>query len=414
MIAEIISVGTELLLGQIVNTNAAFIARELAAVGINAYHQSVVGDNRQKLIDVIKIAEERSDLLIFTGGLGPTQDDITKETIASYLNEPLALDSDGLAHIRNYFEKTGREMTANNEKQAVYFKNGLAFKNMNGHALGSYIKKEETAYVVLPGPPNELKEMVQSELMPFLLAEINSDRHYILSKTLCFYGIGESTLASRLAPLIDGQTNPTLAPYAGSHEVSLRITASGKDADDCNQLLEQMVKDVLVSVGDYYYGEGEQNSLANVVGQLLTSKGMSISAAESLTGGLFQSTLVSIPKSSQFFKGGMVAYDEAIKRNGLGISQQLLDEQGTVSEACAIAMSEACRQFFQTDIAISFTGVAGPDDLENQPAGTVWIGISQAGKEPFAKQYRFMKDRNGNRQHAVMQGLDVIRRLVAE
>lgn len=410
MIAEIISIGTELLLGQIVNTNAAFIAKELAMLGINTYHQSVVGDNTAKIKEVIKIAEGRSDLLIFIGGLGPTQDDVTKQTVASYLNEPLELEIESLKSIRDYFEKTGRDMTENNQKQAYYFKNGRFFKNANGHAIGTYLKKDEKAYLLVPGPPIEMERMFHAEITPFLATLTQDDRQFIVSKTLRFYGIGESTLVSKLNDLIENQSNPTIAPYAGNHEVSLRITASGKDERECQHLITHTIDQIFSLVGDFYYGEGDDNSLVKVVGKLLQDKKMRISSAESLTGGLFQSTLVSVPQSSKVFRGGIVAYEEAIKRDVLGVSPEILETEGMVSEACAISMADKCREKFGTEIGISFTGVAGPDSLEGHPAGTVWIGISQEGELSFAKQYRFMRDRNGNRSQSVMQGLDLIRR----
>lgn len=412
MIAEIISVGTELLLGQIVNTNAAYIAKKLAQLGINTYYQTVVGDNEEKLIQTIKIAEERSDLLIFIGGLGPTPDDLTKETVAKHLEEPLILDAASLENIRYYFEQQGREMSSNNQKQAVYFQNGRFFKNSVGHAIGTYLQKNEKAYLLVPGPPKEMIKMLDEEIEPFLRSLNENKEQFILSNTLRFYGIGESTLVDQLASIIENQTNPTVAAYAGSYEVSLRITASGPDEASCKERMEKMKEEILAVVGDYCYGEGEDNSLANVVETILVEKGLKISAAESLTGGLFQSTLVSVPQCGQVFPGGIVSYEEGIKRDVLGVPEEILEKDGMVSEACAISMAEKCLEMFRTDLAISFTGAAGPDSLEGNPPGTVWIGISQVGKESFARKYRFMHDREGNRERSVQQGLDLLRRLL--
>ena len=414
MIAEIISIGTELLLGQVINTNAAYIAQVLGQLGINAYHQSVVGDNPQKMNEVITIAEGRSDLLIFIGGLGPTQDDITKQTVAAHIDEPLILSEETLKGIRHYFSAQGREMTDNNERQAYYFENGLFFKNSNGQAIGTFIEKNNKAYLLVPGPPVEMKKMFTDEITPFLQTKVNQNRQFILSKTLRFFGIGESSLVDRLHDMIENQTNPTIAAYAGNHEVSLRMTANGESESDCQQLLQTMTDDILAVVGDYLYAEGDNTSLLEVVSQLLNEKKLKLSAAESLTGGLFQADLVTIPHSSDIFSGGIVAYDEATKRDVLGVPQAILSEEGMVSEACAISMADKSRELFQSDIAISFTGVAGPEELEGNPVGTVWIGISPKDQPSFAKKYRFMSDREGNRSRSVKQGLDLLRRFLLE
>lgn len=414
MIAEIISIGTELLLGQIVNTNAAYIAQRLGELGINTYHQSVVGDNPRKITEVIQIAEGRSDLLIFIGGLGPTQDDISKQTVGAHIDEPLILSDETLKGIRHYFGGQGREMTDNNERQAYYFQNGRFFKNTNGQAIGTFIEKNNKSYLLVPGPPVEMKKMFTDEIMPFLQTKVSQDRQFILSKTLRFFGIGESSLVTRLQDMIEYQTNPTIAAYAGNHEVSLRITANGESEAECQALLQKMTNDILALVGDYLYAEGNESSLVKVVAQLLTEKKLKISAAESLTGGLFQANLVTVPHSSKVFSGGIVAYDEATKRDVLGVPEAILKEEGMVSEACAISMAEKSRELFQSDIAISFTGVAGPEELEGNPVGTVWIGISPKGQPSFARKFRFMSDREGNRNRSVKQGLDLLRRFLLE
>lgn len=412
MIAEIISVGTELLLGQIVNSDAAFIAKRLAEIGINSYYQTVVGDNPARLVEAIKIAKERSDLLIFTGGLGPTPDDVTKETVAHYLNETLVMDEVALTHIKKYFSLSGREMAENNRKQALFFKNGISFPNRNGHAVGTFIQKDAHAYLLVPGPPKELMLMFDNEVSPFLETLVDDNRQYIVSKTLRFYGIGESDLVTKLNHFIINQTNPTIAPYAGDYEVTLRVTATGSHTHECEGILEKAIAEILAVVGDYYYGEGEKNSLINTVGQMLLEKNITISAAESLTGGLFQSTLVSIPNASGYFRGGIVSYSDSIKIDVLGVADSIIKEYGSVSKECAMAMADQARQLFQSDMGISFTGVAGPKELEGEPAGTVWIGLSKKDGSTTAEKYRFMHGRTGNRERSVMQGLDIIRRAI--
>lgn len=409
MNAEIISVGTELLMGQIVNSDAAFIAKELTGLGIDSYFQTVVGDNPEKIKEVIKIAESRSDLLIFTGGLGPTQDDLTKQTVADHLGEELALDEAGLTRIRQWFERSGRSMTKNNELQALVFKKGLAFANPVGQALGTYIEKDGKGYLLLPGPPRELQQMFLQFVKPFLSRRYE-DQQVIASKTLRFFGIGESALTTVLDELIRNQTNPTIAPYAGKYEVTLRLTANAATEAICEQLLDEKKAEILAIVGEYHYGDGDQSSLAEVVGKKLLEHKKSISAAESLTGGLFQAELVKVPGISEIFAGGIVSYQEGAKQQVLGVPEHILKTYGMVSQECAVAMAERARELFDTELAIAFTGVAGPDQLEDKPAGTVWIALSQRNGPTAVQDFRFLRDRLGNREQAVMQGFDMIRR----
>lgn len=409
MNAEIISVGTELLMGQIVNSDAAFIAKELTGLGIDSYFQTVVGDNPGKIKEVIKIAESRSELLIFTGGLGPTQDDLTKQTVADHLGEELVMDEEGLMHIRQWFDRSGRRMTQNNERQALVFKDGIVFANPIGQALGTYVEKNGKGYLLLPGPPRELEQMFRQFVKPFLSSKYE-DQQVISSTTLRFFGIGESTLTTQLDELIRNQTNPTIAPYAGKYEVTLRLTANAATEAICRELLDEKKAEILAVVGEYYYGDGDGSSLAEVVGKKLLESKRSISAAESLTGGLFQAELVKVPGISEVFAGGIVSYQEGAKQQVLGVPAHVLETHGMVSPECAVAMAERARELFDTQLAISFTGVAGPDHLENKPAGTVWIALSQKNGPTAVQSFRFSRDRLGNREQAVMQGFDMIRR----
>ncbi|OUL09593.1 competence/damage-inducible protein A [Sedimentibacter sp. SX930] len=413
MNAEIISVGTELLMGQIVNSDAAFIAKELTGLGIDSYYQTVVGDNPGKIKDVIKIAESRSDLLIFTGGLGPTRDDLTKQTVANHLEEELAMDEAGLAHIRQWFERSGRSMTENNELQALVFRSGIVFPNPIGQALGTYTEKDGKGYLLLPGPPRELEQMFLRFVKPFLSSKYE-DQQVISSQTLRFFGIGESSLTTLLDDLIRNQTNPTIAPYAGKYEVTLRLTANAATEAICSELLDEKKAEILALVGEYHYGDGDESSLAEVVGKKLLNGKQSISAAESLTGGLFQAELVKVPGISEVFAGGIVSYQENAKQKVLGVPEHILETYGMVSAECAMAMAERARELFDTQLAISFTGVAGPDQLENKPAGTVWIALSQKNGPTAVQGFQFSRDRLGNREQAVMQGFDMIRRYLMD
>ena len=411
MKAEIIAVGTELLLGQIVNGNAAFLTHELAVLGINVYHHVVVGDNPERLDQVLTEAEKRSDLIILSGGLGPTKDDMTKQTIAAHLNRSLITDAATLKTIVEYHEKTKRPMPENNKLQAVVIEGSTVLKNPTGLAAGMFIKENGKMYVLLPGPPSELKPMFLQEARPLLLA--NSDKPELLvSRVLRFFGIGESKLVTILDDLIENQKNPTIAPYAGVHEVTLRLTANGGSEKACNELLDRLEATIQERVGTYFYGYGDETTLVEVVVDLLKEKKLKITAAESLTGGAFQSLLASVSGVSATFDGGVVTYSNESKTKVLGVSPDTIKQYGVVSEACSIEMAEGVKQLYGTDIAISFTGVAGPETLENQPAGTVWIGLAVTGQKTIAKCFHFGRNRNGNREQAALSGLEMVRRIL--
>lgn len=407
MNAEIIAVGTELLLGQVVNTNATFLSEELAALGFEVYYHSVVGDNAQRLSAVVSQSVARSDLLVICGGLGPTEDDITKEVIASILHKPLVSDERARQKLIQFFASSKRTMTLNNLRQIHTISGAQTLQNANGLAVGVFARSEEADFLLLPGPPNELQSMFFKEAQP-LLKRTYAQNEHIESVVLRFYGIGESQLATELADLIARQTNPTIAPYAKPNEVTLRLTVKAQHASEAQQQLKDLETEILSRVGQYFYGYGESNSLAQVTVQLLQQKQKTISAAESLTAGLFQSTLGDVAGVSQVFNGGFVTYAKEAKEQLLGISPEKLTRYGMVSEFCAVAMAERTRELTNTDLAISFTGVAGPNELENQPVGTVWIGLSERNQPPVAYRYVFDKDRHNIRHRTVMEGLHLI------
>ncbi|MCQ9208971.1 competence/damage-inducible protein A [Granulicatella seriolae] len=408
MNVEIIAVGTELLMGQIINTNSAYLAKELASLSLTSYYQQVVGDNMARLIDAIDLASSRADIIILTGGLGPTTDDITKQALATYLGEELVEDKSALDKIIAYHVQSHRDMPENNRRQALTFKNGQVLANHNGLAIGSYLVKDSKSYLVLPGPPSELRLMFEEEARPLLENEFGQTIQFE-SRYLRFFGIGESKLVTVLAPLIDQQTNPTIAPYAGKYEVVLRLTANGKSKEECIVLLDNLEEKIMADVREYFYGYGEHGSLVEEVAKLLEETNETISVAESLTGGLFQASLVEQSGISSVFKGGIVSYQRSAKESVLQVPKDLLDEFGMVSKECAHAMAENVRKLFDSDIAISFTGVAGPEPLEGKEVGTVFIGI--VDRQTSANfEFHFARNRNGNREFAVQQGLDVLRR----
>lgn len=405
--AEIIAVGTELLLGQIVNSNAAFISQELAADGIYVYHHTVVGDNPERLKEVIKIAENRSDILIFTGGLGPTEDDITKQILADHLNKRLVEDEFHMNKITEYFTSRSRKMTENNKLQAVIIEDSVVLNNDYGFAAGMYLKANKHTYILLPGPPSEMKPMFTSYANPLLVSE-NGEKIILESKIMRFFGIGESQLAADLNDLILNQVNPTLATYAGDNEVVVRITATASTKEKAAALVKDMEEEILRRDGTFLYGYGEVSLPEHVTAMLLERK-MTIAAAESFTAGLFQAEIARFPGISSIFKGGMVTYSEEVKQSMLQVPGEVIEEHGVVSSECAKVMAENVRRLCDTDIGISFTGVAGPDSLEGHPAGTIWIGLSVKGNEPEAFQYVYGRDRNHNRRRAVKQGFQLIK-----
>jgi nicotinamide-nucleotide amidase len=374
MNAEIIAVGSELLLGQIANTNAQFLSRQMAELGINVYFHTVVGDNPSRLRRAVEIAQTRANLIIFTGGLGPTKDDLTKETIANLLNRKLMIDEAALQSIRAYFTRTKRTMTENNVKQALVLEGAEVLKNDNGMAPGMALTIDEITYMLLPGPPKEMQPMFLNYGRPFLMRKLGHHER-IESRVLRFFGIGESQLETEIEDLIDRQSNPTIAPLAGDGEVTLRLTAKHHSGSEAQKMLHDIEKTILERVGDYFYGYNEDTIFSKTMEQLI-AKNVTIASAESLTGGLFAQQLTAIPGASQTVKGGIVCYTNDIKKRLLHVSEEILQMDGAVSAPCARALAENVRKLCGSDIGISFTGVAGPGSLEGKPVGTVYIGIA--------------------------------------
>lgn len=399
MNAEIIAVGSELLLGQIANTNAQFISSQLSELGINVYYHTVVGDNSKRLQDAIRIAEERADCIIFSGGLGPTKDDLTKETIARHLGIDLAFDPIALSYIEEFFTSRGRELTDNNRKQALVLEGCTVLANHHGMAPGMYLEREERTYILLPGPPKELHPMFQFEAKPILAKKLTHGA-MIVSHVLRFYGIGEAELEVRVQDILDKQTNPTVAPLASDGEVTLRITAKAPSEAEAWSLIEAKKTEILNIVGEYCYGI-DDDSLASKLVEMLLDNGLTISAAESLTAGLFQSELAEIPGVSSALAGGVVTYSEQAKIEQLGILPELIAQHGVVSSECAAAMAFNVREKFGTHIGVGLTGVAGPGPQDDEPEGTVWIGLSIGQEPPVTYRLQLSGSRNTNRLRAV-------------
>lgn len=384
MKAEIIAVGTEILTGQITNTNAQFLSEEFAKLGIDVFFQTAVGDNEERLLSIIDLASKRSDLVVLCGGLGPTEDDLTKQTLAKYLGRNLVFDEQASKRLNEFFATRPQfTRTANNERQAQLIEGSTPLQNSTGLAVGGVIEVDGVTYVVLPGPPSELKPMVWDYLVPLL----SSDHKQLYSRVLRFFGIGESQLVTVLSDLIDNQTDPTIAPYAKIGEVTLRLSTKADDIESAKEKLDQLEQKILskktlnsIPLENLLYGYGDDNSMARVVFDLLKKKHKTITAAESLTAGLFQSSIADFSGSSSVFNGGFVTYSIEEKSKMLQIPLEKLQEHGVVSHFTAEKMAEQSRKLTDGDFGIGLTGVAGPDSLEGHPAGTVFIGIATREK----------------------------------
>ena len=402
MNAEIIAVGSELLLGQIVNTNAQFLSKELAHLGINVYFHTVVGDNEKRLTEAINVAEQRANLILITGGLGPTDDDLTKETVAKILNKKLIYHKFSLDRMKAYFEHRNIEMTENNQKQALVIEGSDVFFNDVGLAPGMAIKQRKVIYMLLPGPPNELKVMFKKYAFPYMKKKIEK-LESIESRVLRFFGIGEAQLEMEIKDLIDKQSNPTIAPLASDGEVTLRLTAKHSSIDGAQQMIDYLEEEILQRVGEYFYGYDE-TSLSEQLFKRLNTKGYTIAAAESLTGGLFTKGLTDFSGSSNVVNGGVVCYTNKAKEQLLHIDREILDNEGAISESCAKALAENVKSLLSSHIGVSFTGVAGPTESEGKPVGTVYIGMAMNGKETKVFKLRLAGSRTSIRNRTVKYG----------
>ena len=406
MQAEIIAVGTEILLGDILNTNAKYLALELAELGIDVHYQTVVGDNPKRLEDTLFHAFSRADLIITTGGLGPTEDDLTKETGAKYFQEELVLDERAFKRIQKYFQKTGREMTQNNKKQAFVPKNSTVLYNDNGTAPGIIIEKNQKIMIMLPGPPKETVPMFENQVKPYLQKR---QEYTFVSRILRIAGVGESAMETKVKDLIDAQTNPTIAPYAKDAESILRITAKAKTKQEAQSMIAPVAEEIYNRFGHDIYAEGETN-MQTVTAQLLLKKAKTIATAESCTGGALASALVEYPGISSVFLDGTVTYSNEAKQKRLGVKQETLQKYGAVSAETAKEMAEGAANTAGTEIGLATTGIAGPNGAEeNKPVGLVYIGLTIDGVTQV-KQCHFVGNREKIRTRAVYTALDWLRR----
>lgn len=418
MKAEIIAVGTEILTGQITNTNAQFLSEEFAKLGIDVFFQTAVGDNEERLLSIIDLASKRSDLVVLCGGLGPTEDDLTKQTLAKYLGRNLVFDEQASKRLDEFFATCPQfTRTANNEHQAQLIEGSTPLQNSTGLAVGGVLEVDGVTYVVLPGPPSELKPMVWDYLVPLL----SSDHKQLYSRVLRFFGIGESQLVTVLSDLIENQTDPTIAPYAKTGEVTLRLSTKADDLEAAKAKLDELEHKILakktlnsIPLENLLYGYGDDNSMARVVFDLLKQKHKTITAAESLTAGLFQSSIADFPGSSAVFNGGFVTYSIEEKAKMLQIPLKDLQEHGVVSHFTAEKMAEQSRLLTDADFGIGLTGVAGPDGLEGHPAGTVFIGIATTEKVQSIRVIIGGRSRSDVRHIACLYAFNLVRQALLQ
>ncbi len=370
--AEILAIGTELLMGNVVNTNATYIAKGLADNGINVFHQAVVGDNPKRLEESLQLAFCRSDIVITTGGLGPTYDDLTKETIAAFFGKKLVMDEESLSLIENFFKKLGREMSENNKKQAMMPEGCTIFPNPNGTAPGCAIEKDGKIAFMLPGPPREMRPMFDNYVIPYLLKDSDT---VLASRMIHLFGIGESMLEHKLHDVMVNSSNPTLAPYAKSGEVQLRVTARVDRDEDPEPILQPMIEKVKEVAGEFIYGI-DIGDLQTAAVQLLKEKGLHAATAESCTGGYISKRITEVDGASAVFDCGVCSYANEIKEKVLGVSHETLVKYGAVSEQCAKEMAAGIRKLSGAEIGVSTTGIAGPGGgTDEKPVGLVYVAV---------------------------------------
>ena len=373
MKVEIIAVGTEVLMGDIVNTNAQYIARMLSMLGLGTYYHSAVGDNAERLREMFRVGFQRADIIIATGGLGPTKDDLTKEVAAEFFNKELILDQKTLDNIESYFSKLGRPLPDSNKKQAYFPEGSQIIPNAYGTAPGCIIEENNKVLIMLPGPPSEMKPMFQDSITPYLAKYSNG---ILVSTIIRMFGIGESSMEKIIEDLIQNQSNPTIAPYAQKGGLILRLTAWGKTEMDALDYMKPVKAQLYERLGQYIYGEGEKG-LATLVCEALIEGDLHISVAESCTGGMLASSFIDFPGISKVFNEGHITYSNEAKTKYLGVKEATLSQYGAVSPQTAKEMAEGVHKISGSDIGISTTGIAGPDGgTDDKPVGLVYIGIS--------------------------------------
>lgn len=408
MTAEIISVGTEILLGDIVNTNAAYISKKCAELGVFMYCQSVVGDNDHRLRKIFDETFLRADIVILTGGLGPTEDDLTKETVCDVLGIPLVRDEAAEENMVRILQKYGKMPSANNYKQALVPKDCIVMYNKNGTAPGIIIEKDGKAVVLLPGPPGEMVPMFEEYVVPYIKSK---NPEVLYSATIKECGIGESLLETMLLDLIDNQTNPTIATYAKTGCCEIRITAKAADTQAAKALVEPVVSEIRKRLSDNIYSEKDDDNIENAVVKLLSKYSLKLTTAESCTGGLIGSKIVNVSGASEVFSNGYITYSDDAKAEMITVPKDLILKHTAVSAEVAKAMAEGALKVSGADISISVTGYAGPLDTEKEPKGLVYLACSFKSNTDV-KELHLSGNRSKIRENAAVWALDFIRRTI--
>ena len=405
MKTAILSIGTELLFGQINNTNTVYLSQKLNMLGYDVMYHYTVGDNPERVRDMIRLAFQDCDLVITTGGLGPTQDDLTKEMVCQVMGDELVMMDEVMSELESYFEKLGRPMTENNKKQAYVPSRAEVFINHEGSAPGFALEKDGKYVICMPGPPREMTSMFEDSVMPYLQSMSEDVIYY---RMLRAFGIGESALETKLLDLIDDQTDPTLATYAKEGECSLRIASKRKTEAEAREAVDEMVEKVKERVGEFIYSCDDEE-LVQVVCRKLMEKGLTLSSAESCTGGKFAAAVTDIPGISAVFQRGLVTYSNQAKMDELGVKAETLEKYGAVSEETAMEMVEGLRRVSGSDVCVSVTGIAGPGGgSDAKPVGLVYIGFVYGDKKLCRKLQTGDDSRQWNRQYSLLSMLDII------
>ncbi len=411
MTVEIIAVGTEILLGNIVNTNAAYLAEKCAGLGLSCYHQDVVGDNEERLMETIRLALTRADIILLSGGLGPTQDDLTKEAAAKVMGKELYLHEPSREAIRQFFAERNLEITENNWKQAMVPEGAVVVENPGGTAPGIIIAENGKHVVLMPGPPGELIPMFEKSIMPYL-AGLTSG--VIYSQTVKICGVEESKAESMVEDLVSAQNNPTIATYAKTGEVHLRVTATAPDEKEAKKLVKPMVKELKGRFGNHVYTTDSEVTLEKAVVDLLAANKLTACTVESCTGGMLSARLINVPGVSEVFKSGYVTYSNKSKRKLLGIKKNNLMKHGAVSEQIAREMAKTAAVLARTDVSVSTTGIAGPDGgTPEKPVGLVYIACNVCGRTTV-KECRFHGSREKIRESTVSAALSLMRECILQ
>ena len=407
MIAELISVGTEILLGNIVNTNAAYLAEKCALLGLSMYHQTVIGDNPERMKECIEQAVGRSDIVILTGGLGPTKDDLTKEMAAEVFGRKMYMDEHTRSRIEGFFKlRKSKVITDNNWKQAILPEGAIVVDNENGTAPGLIMEQDGKRIILMPGPPNEMIPMFENDIAPYLN---RLQPEGIYSRMIKVCGIGESRAETEVQDLMEAQSNPTLAPYAKTGEVHFRITAKAVSEEEAEKLMDPMTEEMKRRFGSRIYTMDEHVTLEEAVVKLLQSRGETVSAAESCTGGLLAGRITNVPGASGVFQESYVTYANEIKEKILCVKHETLENHGAVSSETAYEMAEGLRRKTGCDYAIGITGIAGPDGgTDEKPVGLVYIGCSSKNGT-ITERFYFNGNRAKVRDYAVTNALILLR-----